>query len=91
MGEKTAAQMSLKLSWCMQDGLEEAGTATLEEVPTTSACSMIQTILDNNLGCKLTATCMELSIGQWEDHFKLFFDTMSPVLCAMFQQGQQSQ
>ena len=37
-GEKTAAQMTLELSWCMREGLEEAGGATLEEVPTTSAC-----------------------------------------------------
>ena len=44
-GEKPAAQMSLELSWCMQEGLEEAGLATLEEVPTTSACPMIQTTL----------------------------------------------
>ena len=51
-GGKIAVQMSLELSWCMQKGLEEAGTATLEEVPTTSACPMIQTTLHTNLECK---------------------------------------
>ena len=40
--------MSLELSWCMLEGLEEAGMATLEEVPTTSACLMIQTTLNTN-------------------------------------------
>ena len=48
-GEKPAAQMSLELSWCMQEGLEEAGLPTLEEVPTTSACPMIQTNFNTNL------------------------------------------
>ena len=47
-GGKAAAQMSLELSWCMQEGLEEAGGATLEEVLTTSACPMIQTTLHTN-------------------------------------------
>ena len=46
---KLAAQMLLELSWCMQEGLEEAGLATLEEVPTTSACPMIQTTFNTNL------------------------------------------
>ena len=65
--EKAAAQISMKLSWCMQEGLEEAFGATLEEVPTTSAYPMIQTTLHTNLGCKEIALCMELSIRQ-EDH-----------------------
>ena len=76
----------------MQEGLEEAGIATLEEVPTTSACLMIQTTLHTNLECKGQALCMELSINHiQEDHSKLFMTTMSPVLCAMLQQGWQSQ
>ena len=44
-GDKEAAQMSMELNWCMQEGLEEAGMATLEEVPTTSACPMIHDYL----------------------------------------------
>ena len=75
----------------MQEGLEEAGIATLEEVPTTSACPMIQTILHTNLVYKGGAMCMELSMKQGEHHSKLFSNTMSPVLCAMLQQGWQSQ
>ena len=63
-GEKVAAQMSLERSSCMQEGLEEACGATLEEVPTTSACPMIQTTLHTNLGCKGGAMCTELSIRQ---------------------------
>ena len=93
-GEKTAAQMSMELSWCMQEGLEEAGLATLEEVPTTSACPMIQTTLHTNLVYKGGAMCMELSIRQGDhgqDHSKLFMTTMFPVLCAMLQQGWQLQ
>ena len=90
-GEKPAVQMSLEQSWCMQEGLEEAGTATLEEVPTTSACLMIQTTLHTNLECKEPALCMELSMNHGEDHSELFNITMSPVLCAMLQQGWQSQ
>ena len=62
-GEKLAVQMSLELSWCMQVGLEEAGGAILEEVPTTSACLMIQTTLHINLECKEPALCMERSIN----------------------------
>ena len=48
-GGKEVAQMSLERSWCMQEGLEEAGLPTLEEVPTTSACPMIQTNFNTNL------------------------------------------
>ena len=90
-GEKLAAQMLLELSWCMQEGLEEPGGGTLEEVPTTSACPMIQTTLHTNQECKEPALCMELSINHIQDHFKLFMTTMSPVLHAMLQQGWQSQ
>ena len=76
----------------MQEGLEEAGLPTLEEVPTTSACPMIQTTFDTLLGCKVSAKCMELSMNYGEEgHSKLFTATMSPVLCAMLQQGWQSQ
>ena len=46
----------------MQEGLEEAGLDALEEVPTTSACLMIQTTLHTSLECKGLALCMELSI-----------------------------
>ena len=75
----------------MQEGLEEAGIAMMEEVPTTSACPMIQTTFDTNQECKGLALCMELSINHIQDHFKLFTTTMSPVLSAMLQQGWQSQ
>ena len=60
-GEKTAAQMSQELNWYMQEGLEEASMLILEEMPTTSACLMIQIILQTNLGCKGGALYMELS------------------------------
>ena len=53
--------MSLELIWCMQEGLEEAGLATWEEVPTTSACPMIQTTLNTNRVYKGGALCMELN------------------------------
>ena len=75
----------------MQEGLEEAGLGTLEEVPTTSACPMIQTTFDTNQECKDLALCMELSINHIQDHSQLFMSTMSPVPCAMLQQGWQSQ
>ena len=90
-GEKEAAQMSMELSWCMQEGLEEAGMAKLEEVPTTSACLMIQTTLHTNVGCKGGAMCMEQSMKQGEHHSELFTNTMFPVLCVMLQQGWQLQ
>ena len=91
-GEKLAAQMSIELSWCMQEGLEGAGMATLEEVPTTSACPVIQTTLNINLECKEPAMCMELSMNHvQEGHFELSTTTMFPVLCAMLQQEWQSQ
>ena len=81
--------MSLELSWCKQEGLEEAGLATLEEVLTTSACPMIQTTLHTHLECKGGALCMELSIRHLMDlsHSQLLKITMSLVLCAMLQQG----
>ena len=76
----------------MKEGLEEAGMATLEEVPTTSACPMILTTLNMHLECKVTAMSMELSMNHGEeDHFEQFTTTMSPGLCAMLQQGWQSQ
>ena len=59
-----------------------------EEQPTTSACLMIQTISATHLEFKGTAMCMEQSM---RDHSQLFMTTMSPVLCAMLQQGWQSQ
>ena len=61
-----------------------------EEQPTTSACLMIQTILATNLEFKDTAMCMEQSSIQEEDHSQLFVSTISPVQCAMLQQGWQS-
>ena len=71
-GGKTAAQIPLELNWCMKEGLEEAGIVTWEEVPTTSACPMIQTTLHTNLECKSGATHMELNISHFqEDHSKL--------------------
>ena len=90
-GEKPAVQMSLELSWCMQEELEEAGLTTLEEVPTTSAFQMIQTTLHTNLGCKGSALCMELNIKHGEGQSILFMTTMFLVLCAMLQHGLQSQ
>ena len=76
----------------MQEGLEEAGMATLEEVPTTSACPMIQTTLHTDLECKVTVLFMEPSITHIMDlsHSQLFMTTMFPVLYAMLQQGWQS-
>ena len=54
------------------------------------ACPMIQTTLHTNLECKGSALCMELSMKYGEEgHSKLFTATMSPVLCAMLQQGWQ--
>ena len=83
--------MSLELIWCMQEGLEEPGLTTLEEVPTTSAFQMIQTTLHTNLEYKGSALCMEQSIKHGEDQSILFMTTMFLVLCAMLQQGLQSQ
>ena len=48
---------------------------------------MIQTTLHTHLECKETALCMEPSIRQ---DYSTFTITMSPVLCAMLQQGWQS-
>ena len=90
-GEKPAAQMSLELSWCVQEGLEEPGLTTLEEVPTTSAFQMIQTTLHTSLEYKGSALCMERSIKHGEGQSILFMTTMFLVLCAMLQQGLQSQ
>ena len=90
-GEKPAVQMSLELNWCMQEGLEEACLETVEEVPTTSACPIIQTTLHTNLECKDSVLCMELSIIHSVDHSDLFMTTMFHVLCAMLQQEWQSQ
>ena len=42
-------------------------------------------------GVQGIAMCMEQSIIQREDHSKLLPSTMFPVLCAMLQQGWQSQ
>ena len=84
--------MSLELNWCILEGLEEVGGAMLEEVPTTFACPMIQTTFNTHLECKEPALCMELSINHIQDnHLQLFTTTMFPVLCAMLQQGWQSQ
>ena len=82
--------MSLELNCCILEGLEEAGLTTLEEVPTTSAFQMIQTTLHTNLGCKGGAMCMEQSIEHGEGSI-LFMTTIFLVLCAMLQQGLQSQ
>ena len=75
----------------MQEGLEEASMATVEEVPTTSACQMIQTTLHTHLECKGGAMCMELSTRHIMGHSELLKTTMSPVPCAILQQGWQSQ
>ena len=75
----------------MQEGLEEAGMVTLEEVPTISALQMIQTTLHTNQECKVTALCRELSIKPGEGQSILFMTTMSLVLCTMLQRGWQSQ
>ena len=86
-GEKIAVQMSQAPHWYMQGELVDHIIYRMEEQPTTSACLMIQTISATNLVFKGTTMCMELSIGQWEDHSQLFIPTMSPVLCAMLQLG----
>ena len=52
-GEKLAAQLSQEQSWCMQEELEEAGGATLKELPTTSACPTMQTTFNTHLECKV--------------------------------------
>jgi len=90
-GGKLAARMSQELSWCMQEGPVEAITITGEEQPTTSACHILQTTSAINLEFKVTTICMERSMRQTVDHPQLFITTMFPVLCAMLQQGWQSQ
>ena len=91
-GGKVAVQMSQAPHWCMQGGLVEHGMHIREEQPTTSACLMIQTISATNLEFKGTVMCMELSMRHsQEDHSQLFMTTMFPALCAMLQQGWQSQ
>ena len=63
-----------------------------EEQPTTSACLMIQTISATHLEYKGGAMCMEQSTNYSQEvPSQLLSTTMSPVLCAMLQQGWQSQ
>ena len=69
----------------------EHGINIREEQPTTSACLMIQTISATHLEYKKTTMCMEQSARQGEHHRQLSTTTISPVLCAMLQQGWQSQ
>ena len=86
-GEKVSVQVSQVPHWCMQGELVEHGGNIKEEQPTTSACLIIQTISATNLESKDIAMCMEQSTSHIMGHSKLFLSTMSPVLCAMFQQG----
>ena len=90
-GGKLAVQMSQELSWYMQGGLVEPGISIREEQPITSACLMIQTTSAINLEFKVTALCMEWSTRKLEGYLGMFTNTMLPVLCAMLQQGWQSQ
>ena len=90
-GKSSCPSVSGIPHWCMQGGLVEHGMHIREEQPTTSACLMIQTISATNLEFKGTTMCMEQSMIQREDHSKLLPSTMFPVLCAMLQQGWQSQ
>ena len=69
----------------------EHGINIREEQSTTSACLMIQTISATHLEYKGTTMCMEQSTRQGEHHRQLSTTTMSLVLCAMLQQGWQSQ
>jgi len=90
-GERLAVQVSQELGCCMQGRLVGLGIEIMEEQPTTSACLMIQTTSAINLEFKIGAMCMEWSMNQTVDHSQLFITTMFPVLCAMLQQGWQSQ
>ena len=90
-GGKLNVQMSQELSWCMQGGPVEPITITREEQPTSSACLMIQTTSTINLEFKVSVMCLEWSTKQTPDHSWLFSTTTFPVLCAMLQQGWQSQ
>ena len=90
-GGKAAVQMSQVPHWCMLGGLVEHTIHKREEQPTTFACLMIQTISATSLEFKDTTMCMEQSMRQGEDHCQLLPSTMFPVLCAMLQQGWQSQ
>ena len=67
---------SIDLSWCMQDGVEEA----LGDMPTTFACLMIQTTINTQVE---SALCMEFNHGE-KENFKPFTTTISPVLCAAY-------
>ena len=69
----------------------EPGMLTREEQPTTSACLKIQTTSATVLEFKVTAICMERNTNHTMDHYQLFTTTMFPALCAMLQQGWQSQ
>ena len=90
-GEKVVVPVPQAPHWCIQGGLVERDIHIREEQPTISACLMIQTISATDLGFKDTAMCMEQSISHITDHFELSMNTMSPVLCAMLQQGWQLQ
>ena len=67
-GGKAVVQVSQVPHSFMEEGLVEHGINKREEQPTISACPMIQTILCTNLEFKGTATCMQQSIIQGEDH-----------------------
>ena len=88
---KSSCPKSQAPHWCTQGGLVEHGGTIREEQLTASACRMIQTISATNLEFKGIAMCMEQSISHIKDHSQLFTTTMSPVQCAMLQQGWQSQ
>ena len=75
----------------MQGGLVGHTTQIAEEQHSTSALLLIQTISVTNLEFKEVAMCMEQNMRHMEDHSQLFMTTMSPVQCAMLQQGWQSQ
>ena len=70
-----------ELSWCMQDGVEEAlEPHSIGDVPTTFACLMIQTTINTRLE---SALCMEFNHVE-KENFKPFTTTISPVLCATY-------
>ena len=85
---KVAVQVSQVPHWCMQGGMVEHGVHKREEQPTTSACLMIQTISATHPEFKGTTLCSEQSMRHTQEHHcQLFLTTMSPVPCAMLQQG----
>ena len=89
---KIVVQMSQVPHWCMEGGLVDHGMGIREEQPTTSACLMIQIISATNLEFKGTTMCTEQNMVLGEEcPSQLFMTITSLVLCAMLQQGWQSQ